>query len=158
MIRHQPLGLFDQTFFARSRRHSPAIRRVHKTLIAACAPIALTALISIPTGTFAFSVAASHRSSTINVLRQWAAIRQYEVIWEPHTSNGVVNFPAAPKRMGSDFHAAVEALVSGKAYGRRNVYCVRPSEYEPHPIFDDDRRVIYVIARPTGNRCMFTYP
>ncbi|PLP98009.1 hypothetical protein CYJ10_24310 [Cupriavidus pauculus] len=69
-----------------------------------------------------------------------------------------MNFPAGPKAMGDDFHAAVEALVSGKAYGRRNVYCVRPSEYEPYPVFDDEKRVIFVIARPTGNRCLFTYP
>jgi len=38
------------------------------------------------------------------------------------------------------------------------VYCIRPSEYEPHAMFDDEKRIVYVIARPTGNRCIFTFP
>jgi len=119
---------------------------------------ASAALLAVPTSALAFSVTAAHRSSTIEAVRQWAATRNYELVWEPRTFNGIVNFPAPPKKVGDDFHAAVKALVSGAAYGRRNVYCIRPSEYEPHAMFDDEKRIVYVIARPTGNRCFFTFP
>lgn len=84
--------------------------------------------------------------------------RGNKLVWEPRTFNGIVNFRAPPKKVGDDFHSAVKALVSGAAYGRRNVYCIRPSEYEPHAMFDDEKRIVYVIARPTGDRCIFTFP
>ena len=149
----------------RARHSSTPLRLIDRARLIARAATARTAtsltatvLIAIPTASFAFHVAATDGSSTITVLRRWAATRHYEVVWEPRTASGIVNFPASPHAMGTNFHAAVEALVSGAAYGRRNVYCVRPSEYEPHPVFDDHQRVIYVIARPTGNRCIFTYP
>lgn len=124
-------------------------------MLAACTS---AALLAIPSSALAFSVTAAHCSSTIEAIRQWATTLNYELIWEPRTFNGVVNFPAPPQKVGDEFHAAVEALVSGAAYGRRNVYCVRPSEYEPHAMFDDEKRIVYVIGRPTGNRCIFTYP
>jgi len=25
-------------------------------------------------------------------------------------------------------------------------------------MFDDEKRIVYVIARPTGDRCIFTFP
>ncbi|MNU03283.1 hypothetical protein D3C72_2472480 [compost metagenome] len=70
----------------------------------------------------------------------------------------MVDFDAPSREVHVDFRVAVEALVSGAAYGRANVYCIPPSEYYAEAIIDDPMRLVYVVGRPTWRRCVVAYP
>lgn len=111
-----------------------------------------------PPAALAFGVTGANGRSTFNAVNQWAAEVGYSVIWQPRTLSGMVDFAAPSRDVHEDFHVAVEALVSGAAYGRANVYCIPPSEFEAEAIIDDRMRLVYVVGRPTGRRCVVPYP
>lgn len=112
----------------------------------------------LPAAAFAFAVTPAHGHSTFNAVSQWAAEVGYAVIWQPRTSNGMVDFTAPSREVPGEFYEAVSALVSGAAYGRANVYCVPPSEFRAQAIVDDRMHLIYVVGQPTGRRCVVPYP
>ncbi|WP_235205785.1 hypothetical protein [Cupriavidus sp. SK-4] len=118
----------------------------------------LAAILVVPATVFAFSVTGAHGRSTFNAVKHWAADMNYGVIWEPRTNGGVVDFSAPQRYVHEDFHIAVQALVSGEVYGRRNEYCIPPSVYQAQAVIDDRLRLVYVFGRPTGKRCVFPYP
>ena len=119
---------------------------------------ALAACFSPPRTAQAFSVTGVHGRSTFIAVHQWAAEAGYAVIWQPRTPNGQVDFAAPSCDVHEDFHVAVEVLVSGAVYGRANVYCLPPAEFQAEAIFDDRMRLVYVVGRPTGRRCVVPYP
>ncbi|MDF3837846.1 hypothetical protein P3W85_33665 [Cupriavidus basilensis] len=128
---------------------------LHRVLLPA---VVLASLLSGPSTALAFSVTGANSRSTFNAITQWAAEVDYGVIWEPRTGAGMIDFAAPTRYVHDDFRVAVEALVSGEVYGRRNVYCISPSEFQAEAIIDDRMRLVYVIGRPTGRRCVVTYP
>lgn len=111
-----------------------------------------------PRPTQAFSVTGVHGRSTYIAVHQWAAEVGYAVIWQPRTPNGQVDFAAPSRDVHEDFRAAVQALVSGAVYGRPNLYCLPPAEFQAEAIFDDRMRLVYVVGHPTGRRCVIPYP
>ena len=106
----------------------------------------------------AFDVTFSHGRSTLIALRQWAADIGYEVIWQAQNPLGMVDFAAPARDVHEDFHTAVQALVSGAVYDRANVYCAPPLQFQAEAIIDDRVRLVYVVGRPTGKRCVVPYP
>ncbi|MHA7685476.1 hypothetical protein [Cupriavidus sp. PET2-C1] len=122
------------------------------------AAASLAALFVAPATANAFSVTGAHGRSTFNAVKQWAADVGYGVIWEPRTAGGIVDFAAPQRDVHESFHNAIEALVSGEAYGRANEYCIPPSVYQAQAVIDDQLRMVYVFGRPTGKRCVFPYP
>ncbi|WP_238587488.1 hypothetical protein [Cupriavidus sp. IDO] len=129
--------------------------QTHRPFLAAAS---LTGLMLAPAIAFAFSVTGANGRSTFNAVKQWAADVGYSVMWEPRTAGGIVDFAAPQRDVHEDFHDAVEALVSGEAYGRANEYCIPPSVYQAQAVIDDQLRMVYVFGRPTGKRCVFPYP
>lgn len=123
-------------------------------LVTAC----LTILCTSPSDTLAFAVTGSHGRSTYLAVQQWASEVGYAVVWQPQTRNGIADFVALPRDIHEDFRIAVEALVSGAAYGRANIYCIPPMELQAEAIIDDRMRLVYVVGRPTGRRCVVQYP
>lgn len=118
----------------------------------------LAAALVAPATSFAFSVTGAHGRSTFNAVKQWAADMGYGVIWEPRTTGGIVDFSAPQRYVHEDFHIAVQALVSGDAYGRANEYCIPPSVYQAQAAIDDQLRLVFVFGRPAGKRCVFPTP
>ncbi|WP_200872510.1 hypothetical protein [Cupriavidus sp. SK-4] len=119
----------------------------------------LTACFVSPQTVSAFGVTDAHRRSTYLAVTHWAAEVGYAVIWQPRTTAGtVLDFPAPSRDVHEDFWFAVEALVTGAAYGRANMYCIPPSEFRIEAIIDDRMRLVYVIGRPTLRRCVVPRP
>ncbi|MGO4302318.1 hypothetical protein [Cupriavidus sp. RAF12] len=114
----------------------------------------LAACFVSPHAASAFGVTDAHRRSTYFAVTHWAAEVGYTVIWQPRTTAGtILDFPAPSREVHEDFWFAVEALVTGAAYGRANMYCIPPSEFRIEAIIDDRVRLVYVLGRPTLRRC-----
>jgi len=111
-----------------------------------------------PTTTLAFDVTLAHGRSTYIALHQWAAEAGYAVVWQLQNVHGMVNFAAPSRDVHEDFQTAVQALVSGAAYDRANVYCSPPVEFQAQAVIDERMRLVYVVGRPTGRRCVVPYP
>ncbi|KWR91507.1 hypothetical protein RM96_03950 [Cupriavidus sp. IDO] len=122
------------------------------------AAASLAALFAAPHTAQAFSVTNANGLSPFNAVTHWASEVDYGVIWAPRTFAGMVDFVAPERDVHGDFRIAVEALVSGAAYGRANVYCIPPSELQATTIIDERMRLVYVIGRPTGRPCVRAYP
>lgn len=126
-------------------------RQRTRTILAAAS---LAACVAWPATAHAFDVTYAHGRSTSIALRQWAADIGYAVIWQVQNSHGLVDFAAPSRDVHDDFHTAVQALVSGALYDRANVYCAPPMEFQAEAIIDDRMRIVYVVGRPTGRRCV----
>lgn len=120
--------------------------------------VALSVCCIWPDRAHAFDVTYSHGRSTNIALHQWAAQTGYSVIWQLQNAHGTVDFAAPAQEIHEDFRTAVEALVSGAAYGRQNVYCSPPLQFQAEALVDDRMRLVYVVGRPTGKRCVVPYP
>ncbi|MDR6208098.1 hypothetical protein [Paraburkholderia graminis] len=94
-------------------------------------------------------------STTRDVLQRWAALGGYSVMW----SEGIPDFPTHRRTVSGDFPMLVRQLVSGAVYGRYNMFCPRSLSYPatayiPDASVDMQRRMIFVVARPTQQRCV----
>ena len=118
---------------------------------------AMVFLLNAPS-VIAFSVTKDHHGSAYLAVHQWASEAGYTVIWQPQTRVGTVDFQALPREVPGDFGVAVNALVSGAAYGHINLYCVPPVEFRIEAIVDERMRLVYVVGRATGRRCDTPYP
>lgn len=130
----------------------------HKSSGAIVAAALFSACLMPPPTALAFSVTEIHSRSTYIAVHQWAAQVGYSVVWQLRTFAGTVDFPAPPRDVHEDFRIAVEALVSGAAYGHVNVYCIPPSEFWAEALIDDRMHLVYVVGRPSGRRCVAPYP
>jgi hypothetical protein len=122
------------------------------------ASTSLAACLTASPAAVAFGVTDAHGRSTYNAVHQWAADTGFVVIWQLLNKTGMVDFPAPPREVDKDFGVAVQALVTGAAYGHANIYCVPPMEFQPEAFIDHQTRLVYVIGHPTGRRCTGARP
>lgn len=117
------------------------------------ASASLATCLTLSPAAMAFGVTDAHGRSTFNAVHQWAADAGFVVIWQLLNKSGTVDFPAPPREVDKDFEIAVQALVTGAAYGHANMYCIPPMEFQPEALIDYHTRLVYVIGQPTGRSC-----
>lgn len=147
-------SLQDLCFLPPNRQQS---MKSNKSSSAIATAASLAICFMSPQAALAFSVTEAHGRSTYLAVHEWAAQVGYSVSWQPLTHAGTVDFPAPPLDVHEDFWMAVKALISGAAYGRANVYCLPPLEFQAEAIIDDHMRLVYVVGHPTGRRCSVPY-